>query len=43
MALVAIQALYEKVTELKRDLGHKERQIVELRARLAHLEQWWFP
>jgi hypothetical protein len=39
VALAAIQALYQTVTELKRDLGDKERQIAELRARLAHLEQ----
>jgi len=39
VALAAIQALYETVTDLKRDLGDKDQQIVELRARLAHLEQ----
>jgi Chaperone of endosialidase len=39
VALAAIQALYETMTELKRDLGDKDQQIVELRARLALLEQ----
>jgi len=39
VALAATQALYETVTELKRDLGDKDQQIVELRARLAQLEQ----
>lgn len=39
VALAAIQALYQTVTELKRDLSDKHHQIVELRARLAHLEQ----
>lgn len=39
VALAAIQALYETVTELKKDLGDKDQQIVELRARLAQLEQ----
>lgn len=39
VALAAIQALYQTVTELKQDLGDKDRQIAELRARLAHLEQ----
>ena len=39
VALAAIQALYQTVTELKQDLGDKERQIAELRARLALLEQ----
>ena len=38
-ALAAIQALYQTVTELKQDLGDKDQQIAELRARLAHLEQ----
>ena len=39
VALAAIQALYQTVTELKQDLGDKDHQIAELRARLAHLEQ----
>ena len=39
VALAAIQALYQTVTELKQDLGDKDQQIAELRARLAHLEQ----
>lgn len=39
VALAAIQALNQTVTELKQDFGDKERQIAELRARLAHLEQ----
>ena len=39
MALAAIQALYQTVTQLKQDLGDKDQQIAELRARLAHLEQ----
>lgn len=36
IALAAIQALYQRMEELKRD---KDREIAELRARLAHLEQ----
>jgi hypothetical protein len=39
VALAAIQALYQTVTELKRDLGDKDQQIAELRARLARMEQ----
>ena len=39
VALAAIQALYQTVTQLKQDLGNKDQQIAELRARLAHLEQ----
>jgi len=39
VALAAIQALYQTVTQLKQDLGDKDHQIAELRARLAHLEQ----
>ena len=39
VALAAIQALYQTVTDLKKDLGDKDRQIVELRSRLAQLEQ----
>ena len=39
VALAAIQALYQTVTQLKQDLGDKDQQIAELRARLAHLEQ----
>ena len=39
VALAAIQALYQTVTELKRDLGDKDQQITELRARLARMEQ----
>jgi hypothetical protein len=39
VALAAIQALYQTVTELKQDLGDKDQQIADLQARLAHLEQ----
>ena len=39
VALAAIQALYETVTELKSEVADKDQQIVEMRARLAHLEQ----
>jgi hypothetical protein len=38
VALAAIQALYQTVTELKRNLGDKDHQIAELRARLARKE-----
>jgi len=39
VALAAIQALYETVTELKSEVADKDQQIVEMRARLEHLEQ----
>jgi len=39
VALAAIQALYQTMTELKRDLSDKDQQITDLRARLARMEQ----
>jgi hypothetical protein len=39
VALASVQALYQTVTELKKNLDEKSREVEELRARLAHLEQ----
>jgi len=41
VTIAAIQALYQTVMELKRDLGDKDQQIAELRTRLSYPQQQW--